>query len=259
MIRKKTKVNSLKIETDGLIIGEQSVGEKDRLVTVLTRKLGVIRAFVKNCKSLKSTKGQATRLLCYAQLSLYKRREAYIIDDAVSEKIFAHLRTDIVKMSLAEYFCELARYLAPQETEAESYLRLILNALYMLDTNKRPAPLIKSVVELQLMVLSGYMPDLVCCCQCNAYEQEEMYFLPKSGKLICGNCISEVKEYAIFTGKSVTTALRHCIYCEYNKLFNFSLPSEKLSILGRCTEEYLLYTTEHHFQTLQFYRTFSQG
>ncbi|MBQ7521442.1 MAG: recombination protein O N-terminal domain-containing protein, partial [Clostridia bacterium] len=88
----------MKIETDGLIIGEQSVGEKDRLVTVLTRKLGVIRAFVKNCKSLKSTKGQATRLLCYAQLSLYKRREAYIIDDAVSEKIFAHLRTDIVKM-----------------------------------------------------------------------------------------------------------------------------------------------------------------
>ena len=61
----------MKILTDGLIIGEQSVGEKDRLVTVLTRKSGVIRAFVKNCNSLKSAKGAATRLLCYSRLSIY--------------------------------------------------------------------------------------------------------------------------------------------------------------------------------------------
>lgn len=248
----------LKIETDGLIIGEQSVGEKDRLVTVLTRKLGVIRAFVKNCKSLKSAKGKATRLLSYSRFWIYQRREAYIIDDAISEKIFVHLRTDIVKMSLAEYFCELARYLAPQETEAESYLRLILNALYLLDSSKRSDRLIKAVVELQLMTISGYMPDLVCCCECKVYEKEEMYFLPKSGKLICGDCIGKTHEYAIHTGKSVTTAMRHCIYSAYNKLFNFRLPTEQMKVLECCTEEYLMFTTEHQFKTLAFYKSFRE-
>lgn len=54
----------MKLATDGLIIGEQNIGEQDRLITVLTRKRGVIKAFVKNCRSLKSAKGSATS--CYA-------------------------------------------------------------------------------------------------------------------------------------------------------------------------------------------------
>ena len=252
------KVRALKIQTDGLIIGEQNVGEKDRLVTVLTRKIGVIRAFVKNCKSLKSAKGKATRLLCYSRLSIYKHRDAYIIDDAESEELFIHLRTDIEKMSLAEYFCELSQYLAPQETDAENYLRLILNALYMLNKNKRPSLLIKSVVELQIMTISGYMPDLICCCYCNAYKNERMYFLPSCGKFVCGDCIGTLKEYFIAIDMSVATAMRHCIYAEYNKIFNFALPDEKIKLLNRCTEEYLLTTTDHYFKTLPFYKAASR-
>ena len=137
----------MKLITDGLIIGEQSVGEKDRLVTVLTRKSGVIRAFVKNCKSLKSAKGAATRLLCYSRLSIYCGRDTYIIDDAVCEEMFINLRNDIEDMSLSQYFCELSEHFAPKETDAEDFLRLILNALYFLNKKKRPAKLIKAVVE----------------------------------------------------------------------------------------------------------------
>ena len=33
----------MKISTDGLIIGEQNIGEQDRLITVLTRKKGIIK------------------------------------------------------------------------------------------------------------------------------------------------------------------------------------------------------------------------
>ena len=34
----------MQINTDGLIIREQSIGESDRLVTVLTREQGILRA-----------------------------------------------------------------------------------------------------------------------------------------------------------------------------------------------------------------------
>ena len=36
----------MQIDTDGLIVKEQNIGESDRLVTVLTREEGILRAFV---------------------------------------------------------------------------------------------------------------------------------------------------------------------------------------------------------------------
>ena len=244
----------MKILTDGLIIGEQSVGEKDRLVTVLTRKSGVIRAFVKNCKSLKSAKGAATRLLCYSRLSIYFGRDTYIIDDAVCEEMFINLRNNIEDMSLSQYFCELSEHFAPKETDAEDFLRLILNALYFLNKKKRPAQLIKSVVELRMMCISGYMPDLICCTFCICYETEKMYFLPYSGKLVCSDCISKSDVHSIEIPRSVVTAMRHCVYSEFNRLFNFKLSSDGMELLERCSEEYLLCISEHNFRTLAFYK-----
>ena len=40
------------IETDGLVIKEQNVGESDRLITVLTSKYGLIRAFASGVKNV---------------------------------------------------------------------------------------------------------------------------------------------------------------------------------------------------------------
>lgn len=44
----------MQINTDGLIIREQSIGESDRLVTVLTREQGILRAFVRGAKAMKA-------------------------------------------------------------------------------------------------------------------------------------------------------------------------------------------------------------
>lgn len=245
----------MKLATDGLIIGEQNIGEQDRLITVLTRKRGVIKAFVKNCRSLKSAKGSATRLLCYSRLTLYVGRDTYIVDDAVCEEMFIKLRTDITNMLLAQYFCELFGYLAPKEINADEYLRLMLNGLYLLCNKKRPNGVIKSAVELRAMCFSGYMPDLVCCNHCKCYESEMMFFLPRSGRLMCGNCIAKTDEYRIAVGMGVTTAMRFCVYAEFSKMFNFKLSDEGLNLLERCAEEYITFTTEHNFKTLDFYKT----
>ena len=37
----------MRIETDGLVIREQTVGESDRLVTLLTRSAGILRGFAR--------------------------------------------------------------------------------------------------------------------------------------------------------------------------------------------------------------------
>ena len=104
----------MQLETDGLVIAEQSIGESDRLVTVLTRDEGVVRAFAQQAKKSGSSKVSATQLFCYSRLTLYKGRDKYIIDDALPIEPFFDLRKDIERLALAQYFCELARALAPE-------------------------------------------------------------------------------------------------------------------------------------------------
>ena len=143
----------MQLETDGLIIGEKSVGESDRLVTALTREEGVVRAFARQAKKSGNSKVSATQLFCYSRLTVYKGREKYIIDDARPIELFFDLRKDIERLALAQYFCELARSLAPQEAPAGDFLRLLLNAFHFLCKGEKPLLLLKPVVEMRMLAL----------------------------------------------------------------------------------------------------------
>lgn len=244
----------MKFITNGLIIKQQNIKEKDKLVTVLSESHGVIKAFVHGAKDIKSPKSAATGLLSYSRLTLHTRKENYLISDAKTLKIFSGLSSDIEKMYLAQYFCELAGVICPKEQNASQHLSLILNALYLLSENKRGLKLVKSCVEFRLMCLSGYMPDIMMCRECGEYEKEFMYFLPKSGQFICCDCFqkSEDTVYKIKLSSGAVTAMRHCCYSDPEKLFSFSLPDNDLNTLSFCGEEYIKFILERDFKTLKF-------
>ena len=212
----------MKFRTEGLIIKEQNIGEQDKLVFALTKSNGVIKAFVRGAKNIKNQKCASTSLLSYSRLTIYKGRDSYIIGDAQTIRIFSKLRSDVKKMCLAQYFCELSGVICPKEQESDEQLRLILNALYLLSEKGRSLFIIKPCVELRLMCLAGYMPDIMMCGECGEYEKETMYFLPKLGRFICKDCYekNEDTEYKISLNKSTVTALRHCCYADMDKLFS---------------------------------------
>lgn len=244
----------MKFKTSGLIIKEQSIGEQDRLVTVLTDSHGIIRAFVRRAKNIKSPTCAATGLLCYSTLYISESKGIYSVTDARSIKIFMGLRNDIRNMSLAQYFCELCMSLCPKEQEAGDFLRLVLNALHLLSNNKKDPLLVKACVEMRLLALSGYMPDLVMCDSCGVYESQQMVFNDKTGKLLCDSCAAQHNARGITAPLSVITALRHTIYADADKLFSFSLSSSSLRLLNTITESYLSAITDKDFLTLQFFK-----
>lgn len=243
----------MQIETDGLVIREQTVGENDRLVTLLTRSAGLIRGFAQHAKTIRSAKASGTSLLCYSQFSIYQGRQRVLISDARPKESFFGLREDISRLALAQYFCELAGVLAPEESPAEEYLRLMLNALYFLSKNARPPLLLKTVVEMRMMSFSGYMPDLLYCQGCGCYEADTMLFLPRSGHLLCAKCAGALTEEAISLQRGMLTALRHSIYADFDKLFSFQLSPEGLGQIAKASERYVVHTLQRSFSTLEFY------
>ncbi len=241
----------LKITAPGLVIREQSIGEADKLITVLTAKHGLVRAFSRGAKKTKSKKLAATSLLAYSDFTFSKTRDAFSVEEALVKEVFFELRNDVQKMALAQYFCELAYEFCEEDFESEEILRLFLNSLWLLKDGKKSPAFIKAVTELRLMSLSGYMPDLVACEKCGEYETDTMFFVEENGKLYCKNCRPPINCREL--NLSVVTALRFVIFSDFDKIFSFSLGEASLKIFCDICEEYLLNKTQRKFNTLEFY------
>ena len=225
------------IITDGLVIKETSTKENDKVITILTRDRGIIRAFANNAKKLGDPKNNATGLLAYSKFEIYKGKNAYSVNSAEVKELFMPLRSDLAKMALAQYICELSGELSPREENSEEQLRLLLNTLHFIAKGDRNDRTLKAVFELRSMALAGYMPNLVCCDNCKCYEHERMY-----------------KQKAVFVGINVAYAMRHTIYSEMNMLFALNLDPDTLNIFERTCELYALRHIDRQLKTLDFYK-----
>ena len=241
----------MQINTDGLILKRGAVGESDRLVTVLTRDLGVIRAFVHGGNKVKGKTASATDALCYSSFTVERRRDTYTIREVTPIEVFFDLRSNIERLSLAQYFCEVAQTLVVEGEPAEEPLRLILNSLYLLMKGLRPDAQIKAVFELRMMTLAGFMPDLTACAVCGREPDGPVVFRCEEGTVACTAC----GEGGVRISPGVLGAMRHIVSAPLEKLFSFEMPPEGLKALGAVTERYLLTHCDRRFTALAFYKS----
>lgn len=241
----------MKIQTPGLIIKETNIGENDKLLVILTHEHGIIRAFADGVRRMKSKNSAATSLLCYSNFTLYQNKDTYKVTDSSPIELFFDLRYNLEALSLAQYFCEMALKLTPEEFEATDILRLVLNSMFFLTKGTKPIALIKAVTELKMISLAGFMPDLTVCENC-AEENNLPYFSLEEGNLICHDCAKPSKNVATLNA-TLLAAMRHIVYSPFDKIYSFEIPDDDMKILSSITERYVSIQSEHHYKTLDFY------
>ena len=240
-------------KASGIVLSAVNYGESDKILNIFTLEQGVVSAKIKGVKKAGAKLRFSAEPFCFAEFTLARRGGMATVAGCAQKESFFGLREDISRLALAQYFCELAGVLAPEESPAEEYLRLMLNALYFLSKNARPPLLLKTVVEMRMMSFSGYMPDLLYCQGCGCYEADTMLFLPRSGHLLCAKCAGALTEEAIPLQRGMLTALRHSIYADFDKLFSFQLSPEGLGQIAKASERYVVHTLQRSFSTLEFY------
>ncbi len=245
----------MQIKVTGLVVMETNLGERDKIITILTSEKGLIRAITKGVKSISNKNVGATQLFSYSRFILYKGKSGYIVDDSEIQEVFFNLRNSIEKIALSQYFCDLALALSPEDGDARDFLRLMLNSFDYLCNEKRNFDMIKSIVEMKMISLAGYMPDVVCCQKCGKYEDDLVYFSFELGSFYCGCCKDGLKNKCIAIRKGTLIALRHIIYAPFNKLFNFRLSDNAQSELTNLCENYVIYQLDRRFKTLDFYKS----
>lgn len=263
----------MNLKITGIVLKQRNLGENDRVITILSKELGIIETIAKGVKSTKSKLGSSCQLFCYTQFDLYKKKDNYTVTSAQVINAFYDLRLDVTKLALVGYFSEITTQISPSTETTEEFLSLLLNSIHLLEIDKKSIPQIKSIFELRSISIAGFMPNLVCCKVCNNYQTDKMYFLPYSGELLCQNCnnYSNLDEFHVNSRQSksnnqiveisitVLTAMRHIIFSPPKKIFSFGIPEKDLKQLNYITQKYLLLNAHGKFPSLTVYKDLIQG
>lgn len=243
------------ITVEGIVLKERSVGEQDKFIDILTGESGVIEVSVKGARKINGKSGSSTQLLAYSRFCINQRGSRLYLNSAEPIHIFYGLRSSLSRVSLASYFAEVLRFCIKPETQSGDIMRLLLNCLHYLETGERPEALLKAVFELRLMSEIGFMPDIVACGRCGAYEPEELFFFMSAGGFCCAECFD--KDFGdtdyMKIKLPVLSAVRHIVLTDFDRLFNFRVSEGTQQQLSALAEVYALTHLERGFQTLDFY------
>lgn len=241
------------LKTTGVILKQRNLGENDVVITILSKDLGIIEAIAKGIKSAKSKLRGGCQILCLSQFDLFKTKNSYRVISAQVVNSFYNLRLDVEKFALAGYFSEITLQLSQSIETTEDFTSLLLNSIHLLEQNKKPDKLIKSIFELRGISIAGFMPNLICCKECNEYLKDIMYFIPLEGQIVCSDCLSSTEYDTINISTAVLTAMRHIIYSPPKKIYSFGIDDISLNQLNFITQKYLLINAQGKFPSLNVY------
>lgn len=257
-LHKKTKTMANQtIKVTGIVIKETKTKENDKIITVLTKELGVIGIYVKGAMRLKNKFHSATGLFTYSEFVLFESRssELYQLNEATVKHIFHRLSTNVEYLALAMYMSELVCEVTVPDDMNNEILRLFLNMLHMLTTQKWSVSLCKAAFEMRLLSDTGYRPNLVGCKRCGKYETDMFFFDNENGEIICGQCAKSYDKGYYIAEMPTIMALRYLAYADLEKMFTFNITGAFRYQLCRICEKYLLEHTRYDYKTLDFYKS----
>jgi DNA repair protein RecO (recombination protein O) len=175
---------------EGVVLRTQKLGEADRIVTVLTRRHGKVRAVAKGVRRTKSKFGARLEPFSHVDLQLYTGRNLDIVSQAESLRSYGSvIAADYPAYTAGTAVLETADRLMAEE-EKEPNLRLfllVIGALRALSERTHPAGLVLDAFLLRAMSVAGWEPALGDCARCGV-EGPHRHFSVPAGGTVCPGC-----------------------------------------------------------------------
>lgn len=247
----------MQLNTDGVIIKERDIGEDDKVLTVLTRKYGLMEAFARGVRRMKSKLSAACGVFCYSDFVFYKGRNQYIVNSADLKSGFFDIRYDLVKTALAFYLSDITAAMAAENEESEELLRLYLNSLHLLEKGQKSNELVKAVYELRGLCIFGVMPHFQSCGECDSsLVNEAAFFDLQSGTMYCRECAGKQRNFHAMKPlpPRICYAIQYISLSPMDKLWRLQLEDNEMKELSGVCEEYLRSQLSRNFGTLDFYK-----
>jgi DNA repair protein RecO (recombination protein O) len=150
----------------GINLKSIPLGESDRILTILTREFGLIRAVAPGARKPKSKLGGRSELFVVNDLLLSRGRSLDKVSQAESIESYPRLSRDLAKLTVSQYWAEIILYQTPSHEPNVALFDLICQRLTDLVLCGSGIPVLIHLVYgiTQLLNLAGVTPQLEHCC-----------------------------------------------------------------------------------------------
>ncbi|WP_438352877.1 DNA repair protein RecO [Microbacterium sp. CJ88] len=170
-----------------VVLRTHKLGEADRILTLLSRRHGKIRAVAKGVRRTSSRFGARLEPFMVADVQLYEGRSLDIVQQAESLGSYgADIAVHYDRYTSASAMVEAADRLNEAEATAQQYL-LLVGGLRALSRGEHAARSILDSYLLRAMALSGWAPGLGACARCGAAGPHDA-FVAQLGGMVCADC-----------------------------------------------------------------------
>jgi DNA repair protein RecO (recombination protein O) len=194
---------------DGVVLRTHKLGEADRIVTLLCRQNGRVRAVAKGVRRTKSRFGARLEPFTHVDLMIHPGRTLDVITQAEVIRAYGPpLAADYPKYTTGAAMLETAERLTPVEKEpAIRQFLLLIGGLRALGEAAEPAPasapgtagpsagdvgrdhrLVLDAYFLRSLAVAGYAPALGECARCGTADRRLSAFALGSGGMVCESC-----------------------------------------------------------------------
>lgn len=240
------------VRARGIIIKQADYGEGNRMLTIFTEGMGIVKAVSYGSAKTKSKTAASSQFLCYGDFELYKSngRDIMTVNTIDTIDAFYPITEDIKKLSLCVYLADITYNILGGQNADDRMLKIFLNAVYALAYRDEQAEKVKAVYEIKMMCAGGYMPYLGKCCVCNSADVYAFDFL--KGGTVCRKCGGK---YLAKLDATLYKALEYIVNSEDRKMLSFNAGDDIIKKLSKIGEQYVSLQLDTRFPSLDYYKT----
>ncbi|WP_345435650.1 DNA repair protein RecO [Microbacterium gilvum] len=172
---------------EAVVLRTHKLGEADRIVTLLTRQHGRVRAVAKGVRRTSSKFGARLEPFMVVDAQFYIGRSLDIVQQAESLGAYgADIAGEYERYTAASAMAEAADRISEAESTPQQYF-LLVGALRSLSRGEHAPHAIMGSYLLRALALSGWAPALDDCARCGAPGPHDR-FVAQLGGLVCSRC-----------------------------------------------------------------------
>jgi len=179
---------------EAVVLRTHKLAEADRIVTLLTREHGRVRAVAKGVRRTTSRFGSRLEPFTHVDLMLAEGRSLDTVTQAETLGSFSGtLGNDYERYTAGTVMLETAERLASEERQpsVQQFLLLVGGLRAMAGGERRPAQVLDSYL-LRALAVAGYAPSLLHCAHCGTLPSQDghshRWFNPSMGGVLCPTC-----------------------------------------------------------------------
>jgi DNA repair protein RecO (recombination protein O) len=174
---------------DAVVLRAQKLGESDRIITMLTRRHGRLRAVAKGVRRTSSRFGARLEPFGHVDVQWIEGRSLHVVSQVEGLDLYGkRFLGDYPRYTVASAIAETAERLTPVEQDPSLRLFLLtIGALRTLAGGEHTVSLVLDAYLLRALAIAGWAPALRDCAVCGAKGPHRAFSVPAGG-CVCEDC-----------------------------------------------------------------------